>query len=287
MDLLRTPDARFAELADFPFTPHRALVTAPDGAAAEMAWVQDGPADGPVVLLLHGEPTWSYLYRSMITPLAKGGCCVIAPDLIGFGRSDKPTQISDHTYARHVGWLRSLLVDVLELSDVTLFGQDWGGLLGLRLVAQEPALFARVVASNTGLPTGDHKMPDVWWAFRRAVVTAEVLDIGRLVASGCVRGLSDAARAAYDAPFPDEAHKAAGHAADPADDPRRPGRRGQPGGVGGPGATPHAVPGGLRRLRPDHGRDGSGAGRHGARSGRARTPRDRTRGPLRAGGRGP
>lgn len=208
MDLLRTPDARFAELADFPFTPHRALVTAPDGAAAEMAWVQDGPADGPVVLLLHGEPTWSYLYRSMITPLAKGGCCVIAPDLIGFGRSDKPTQISDHTYARHVGWLRSLLVDVLELSDVTLFGQDWGGLLGLRLVAQEPALFARVVASNTGLPTGDHKMPDVWWAFRRAVVTAEVLDIGRLVASGCVRGLSDAARAAYDAPFPDEAHKA-------------------------------------------------------------------------------
>lgn len=208
MDLLRTPDDRFADLVGFDHTPHRALVTAPDGAAAEMAWVQAGPDDGPVVLLLHGEPTWSYLYRSMIDPLAAAGCRVIAPDLIGFGRSDKPAAVSDHTYARHVGWVRSLLVDVLDLQQVTLFGQDWGGLIGLRLVAEAPERFARVVASNTGLPTGDHDMPAVWWAFRRAVETAEVLDIGRLVAGGCVRGLAPEARAAYDAPFPDESYKA-------------------------------------------------------------------------------
>lgn len=204
MDLLRTPDACFDELADFPYPPHRAMVRAPDGASAEMAWVQDGPLDGPVVLLLHGEPTWSYLYRSMIGPLAAAGCRVVAPDLIGFGRSDKPTKVDDHSYARHVGWLHSLLVDVLDLREVTLFGQDWGGLLGLRLVAEHPDRFARVVVANTGLPTGDEPMPPVWWAFRRAVQTAAVLDVGRLVASGCVRGLSQSARAAYDAPFPEQ-----------------------------------------------------------------------------------
>ena len=208
MDLLRTPDERFDGLVDHPSPHHRALVTAPDGAGAEMSWVQDGPVDGPVVLLLHGEPTWSYLYRSVITPLVEAGCHVVAPDLIGFGRSDKPTRVQDHTYARHVGWLRSLVVDVLDLHEVTLVGQDWGGLLGLRLVAEEPDRVARVVAANTGLPTGDHPMPEVWWGFRRAVETAPVLDVGRLVASGCVRGLDPADRAAYDAPFPDESYKA-------------------------------------------------------------------------------
>ncbi len=208
MDLLRTPEDRFAGLTGFDHEPHRAQVTAPDGASAEMAWVQAGPADGPVVLLLHGEPTWGYLYRTMIDVLAAGGCRVVAPDLIGFGRSDKPTEITDHSYARHVGWVRSLLVDVLDLREVTLFGQDWGGLLGLRLVAENPERFARVVASNTGLPTGDHDMPPVWWSFRRAVETAEVLDVGRLVAGGCARGLAPGDRAAYDAPFPDESFKA-------------------------------------------------------------------------------
>ncbi|UZJ26209.1 haloalkane dehalogenase [Rhodococcus antarcticus] len=208
MDLLRTPDERFDGLDEHPSPHHRALVTAPDGASAEMAWVQDGPGDGPVVLLLHGEPTWSYLYRRMIPPLVEAGCQVVAPDLVGFGRSDKPAQVGDHTYARHVGWLRSLLVDVLDLHDVTLVGQDWGGLLGLRLVAEEQDRFARVVAANTGLPTGDHPMPDVWWGFRRAVENAPELDVGRLVASGCVRGLAPTDQAAYDAPFPDESYKA-------------------------------------------------------------------------------
>lgn len=208
MDLLRTPISRFESVQDFPYSPCRAEVRAPDGAAAEMAWVQDGPADGPVVVLLHGEPTWSYVYRSMIPVLTGGGCNVIAPDLIGFGRSDKPRLVSDHSYARHVGWVRSLLVDVLGLSGVILFGQDWGGLIGLRLTAEEPGLVSRLVASNTGLPTGDTTMPEVWWAFRRAVETATNLDVGRLVASGCLRGLTRAARHAYDAPFPDEEFKA-------------------------------------------------------------------------------
>ncbi len=207
MDLLETPATRFEGLEPFP-AAEKATVRAPDGAEAGMAWVEQGPADGPVVVLLHGEPTWSYLHRTMIPVLADGGARVIAPDLIGFGRSDKPTAIADHTYARHVGWVRSLLVDVLGLSGVTLFGQDWGGLIGLRLTAEEPGLVSRVVASNTGLPTGDHAMPEVWWSFRRAVETAPRLDVGRLVASGCRHGLSDADRAAYDAPFPDETFKA-------------------------------------------------------------------------------
>ena len=105
-------------------------------------------------------------------------------------------------------WTRALAFDHLDLHDVTLVGQDWGGLIGLRLAAEHPDRFARVVAANTGLPTGDRDMPEVWWAFRRAVEKADVLDVGRLVAAGCVRGLSDAARAAYDAPFPEEAAKA-------------------------------------------------------------------------------
>lgn len=208
MDLLTTPAERFADLEDFPYAAHLAEVHAPDGAAAAIAWVAAGPEDGPVVVLLHGEPTWSYLYRSMIPVLADGGCRVVAPDLIGFGRSEKPARVADHTYERHVGWVRSLLVDVLGLSGVTLFGQDWGGLIGLRLAAEEPGLVGRLVAANTGLPTGDHPMPDVWWAFRRAAESAERLNVGRLVAAGCVGRLSDGARAAYDAPFPDETFKA-------------------------------------------------------------------------------
>jgi haloalkane dehalogenase len=128
--------------------------------------------------------------------------------MVGFGRSDKPTRIEDHSYARHVEWMRALVFDKLDLQEVTLVGQDWGGLLGLRLVAEHPDRFARVVAANTGLPTGDHPMPDVWWQFRRAVEAADRLDIGRLVAAGCLRPLSAETRAAYDAPFPDETFKA-------------------------------------------------------------------------------
>ena len=144
--------------------------------------------------------------------LVDAGIRCVAPDLVGFGRSDKPLAMADHTYARHVEWVRELAFDHLDLREVTVVGQDWGGLIGLRLVAEHPDRFARVVAANTGLPTGDFDMPELWWLFRNAVEKADVLDIGRLVAAGCVRGMTDDVRAAYDAPFPEERTKAGARA---------------------------------------------------------------------------
>jgi haloalkane dehalogenase len=209
MRLLRTPDDRFRDLPGFPYPAQYAEVPAGDGGPAlRIGYVTDGPADGPVVLLLHGEPSWSYLYRRMLPVLARAGLRAIAPDMPGFGRSDKPADVADHSYARHVEWMRAFAFDALDLRGVTVVGQDWGGLIGLRLVAEHPDRFGAVVAANTGLPTGDQDMPEVWWTFRRAVERALVLDIGRLVQSGCRHALSPAERAAYDAPFPDEAHKA-------------------------------------------------------------------------------
>jgi haloalkane dehalogenase len=161
-----------------------------------------------VALLLHGEPTWSVLYRDVVDVLVDSGIRAVVPDLVGFGRSDKPTRQADHTYARHVEWLRVLAFDVLDLRDVTLVGQDWGGLLGLRLVAEHLDRFRAVVAANTGLPTGDVPMPDVWWRFRRAVERAEHLDVGRLVAAGCATPPSAQVLAAYDAPYPDDSFTA-------------------------------------------------------------------------------
>jgi haloalkane dehalogenase len=208
METLRTPDDRFLVVPDFAFPPQYAEVADGEGGTLRMAWVEAGPPDGPVALLLHGEPTWSYLYRSVMAELALAGVRSVAVDLVGFGRSDKPTRPEDHSYARHVEWVRSLVFDHLDLRDVTLVGQDWGGLIGLRLVAEHEDRFARVVAANTGLPTGDFDMPEIWWQFRRAVESAPDLDIGRLVASGCVVAIEDTVRAAYDAPFPDESYKA-------------------------------------------------------------------------------
>jgi haloalkane dehalogenase len=208
MDLLRTPDDRFSDLPGPVVEPRYVEVDDPDGGPAiRVATSSAGPQDGRAVLLLHGEPTWSYLYRHVTDVLVAAGLRAVAIDMVGFGRSDKPTRIADHSYARHVAWMRQA-VDALGLRDAVLLGQDWGGLIGLRLVAAEPARWAGLVAANTGLPTGDHDMPAVWWQFRRAVEKAERLDVGRLVASGCVHGLADADRAAYDAPFPDEDHKA-------------------------------------------------------------------------------
>ncbi|WP_068255857.1 haloalkane dehalogenase [Janibacter corallicola] len=210
METLRTPDERFTDLPDFDYEPRYAEVPDQEGGTLRMAWVEAGPPAGdvPTVLLLHGEPSWSYLYRHVMRVLADAGIHSVAVDLVGFGRSDKPTDPGAHSYARHVEWVRHLVFDMLDLRAVTLVGQDWGGLIGLRLAAENPDRFASAVAANTGLPTGDHGMPDVWWRFRRAVESAEVLDVGRLVASGCVREMSPVVQAAYDAPFPDEAHKA-------------------------------------------------------------------------------
>ncbi|HEY3878498.1 MAG TPA: haloalkane dehalogenase [Trebonia sp.] len=209
MRVLRTLDDRFRDLPDFSYPAQYAEVPDPDGGAPlRIGYVADGPAGGPVVLLLHGEPSWSFLYRTMLPVLAEAGLRAIAPDLPGFGRSDKPADIADHSYARHVEWMRAFAFDALDLRDVTLVGQDWGGLIGLRLAAEHPDRFAALVAANTGLPTGDTDMPPVWWSFRKAVERAQVLDIARFVQGGCQRPLSQAERAAYDAPFPDETYKA-------------------------------------------------------------------------------
>ncbi|MEW1842888.1 haloalkane dehalogenase [Nonomuraea angiospora] len=204
MRILRTPEERFADLPDFPYEPHYADV--PDG--LRMAYVETGPADGEPVVLLHGEPSWSFLYRHVMPELAAAGLRAIAVDLIGFGRSDKPADQAEHTYARHVEWTRALLFDALGLGRVTVVGQDWGGLIGLRIAAEHPERVSRIVAANTGLPSGDIPMPEVWHQFRNAVLKAPVLDIARLVQAGCRTRLSEEVRAAYDAPFPDESYKA-------------------------------------------------------------------------------
>jgi haloalkane dehalogenase len=204
MKVLRTPDERFAELPDFGYEAKYA-----DVSGLRLGYVEAGPADGEPVLLLHGEPSWSFLYRHVIEVLGDAGLRVIAADLIGFGRSDKPAEVEDHTYARHVEWIREFAFDVLDLRGLTLVGQDWGGLIGLRLLAEHPERFARFVAANTGLPTGDEPMPDVWLRFRDVVRAAQTLSVSRLVQSGCQSQLPQAVLDAYDAPFPDASFTAA------------------------------------------------------------------------------
>jgi haloalkane dehalogenase len=207
MDTLRTPDARFEGLPGFDFAPHYATIPDGDGGELRVHHLDEGPADGSVVLCLHGEPSWSYLYRHMIPVLTAAGHRVVAPDLVGFGRSDKPTRRADHTYARHVEWLTSHVFGALDLRDITLVCQDWGGLLGLRLVAAEPDRFARVVAANTYLPTGDRDPGEAFRAWCEFSQTTETFPTGFIVNGGCTTELSPEVIAAYDAPFPDESYK--------------------------------------------------------------------------------
>lgn len=206
MKVLRTPDARFEGLADWPFAPHYATITDPlDGAQLRLHYVDEGPREGRLVLLMHGEPSWAYLYRKIIARLSAQGFRVIAPDLIGFGRSDKPDQRTDYTYERHVAWMSQWL-EGLDLKAVTLFCQDWGGLIGLRLVAAFPERFDAVIAGNTGLPvgTGWSEGFRAWLDFSQRVPE---LPIGFILNGGCQRELSEAERAAYEAPFPEEIYK--------------------------------------------------------------------------------
>ena len=207
MDVLRTPDDRFADLPDYPFAPHYAAIATAAADPLRLHYVDEGPRHSKPVLLLHGEPSWSYLYRKMIPPLVAAGHRVLAPDLIGFGRSDKPAAQNDYTFERHVAWMSAWL-EQLDLSDITLFCQDWGGLIGLRLVARHPERFAGVIAANTGLPAGGGQSPTpfkIWLAFSKY---APKLPVGWLIGKGCVRGLTPAEKRAYDAPFPDERYKA-------------------------------------------------------------------------------
>jgi haloalkane dehalogenase len=204
MQTVRTPGARFDNLPEFPYAPRYCEVPDDDGGVLRVAWVQDGPESADPVLMLHGEPSWSYLYRKMIPILVAAGHRVICPDLVGFGRSDKPTRREDHSYARHVEWMRALAFDVLDLHNVTLVGQDWGGLIGLRLAAEHPERFARLVVANTGLPDGEQPMAEIWWRFREAITTVPKLNIGKFVQGGCRQQMSDEVRGGYDAPFPDD-----------------------------------------------------------------------------------
>ncbi len=202
MKILRTPDERFANLPDYPYTSNYLPL-----GELRMHYLDEGPRNAPVVLMLHGEPTWSYLYRKMIPPLTVAGYRAVAPDLIGFGKSDKPTHMADYSYQRHVDWLLGF-IEALDLRDITLFCQDWGSLLGLRIAAEHPQRFARIMVSNGFLPTarlGISRGFRLWRAFAR---WSPVFPIGRIVNSGCVVKLSPGEIAAYDAPFPSSAYKA-------------------------------------------------------------------------------
>ena len=208
MQVVRTPDERFEALPNFPFAPHYVEIDDGEGGRLRVHYVDEGPRDGHTVLLLHGEPSWCFLYRHIIPQLVDGGCRVIAPDLVGFGKSDKPTEKSDYTYNRHVNWMQAAIIDHLDISDATFFGQDWGGLIGLRLVAENASRFARVVISNTGLPTGDHPLTEAFMAWQHYSKTSPDFDIGRLINAATVRELLADEVAAYDAPFPDDTYKA-------------------------------------------------------------------------------
>jgi len=207
MTVLRTPDERFAELPGFPFEPHYFEISDPDLGPLRMHYVDEGPCHGPVVLCLHGEPSWSYLYRKMIPVFAGAGCRVIAPDLVGFGRSDKPSERSDYSYERHVRWMTEFVVG-MGLCDVTLVAQDWGGLIGLRVLAENPERFARFSLSNTGLPTGDHALSEGFLKWRKFSQEDPVFDTGFIVNLFDRGNLSEAEKDAYRAPFPDDRYKA-------------------------------------------------------------------------------
>jgi haloalkane dehalogenase len=200
--ILRTPDSRFSDLPDYPFKPNYTEV-AP---GLRMHYVDEGGHGNPVVLLLHGEPTWSFLYRKMI-PLLSDRFRVVAPDLIGFGKSDKPGARSDYSYQKHLEWLTAL-IEHLDLRDILLFGQDWGGLTGLRLVTAMPGRFSMVVAANTTLPTGLAPLPESYLKWRDYSQHSKTFDLGKIVATGTVEPLSEEVRQGYNAPFPSEAYKA-------------------------------------------------------------------------------
>ncbi len=201
MKVLRTPEERFEGLPDYPFAPHYLEV---DG--LRIHYVDEGPPEAEIVLMMHGEPSWSFLYRHMIPIFVAAGYQAIAPDLVGFGKSDKLAKRHDYTYQRHVDWMASW-VETLDLREITLIGQDWGSLIGLRLVAEHPERFSRVVVANGGLPTGDQRLPAAFKAWQQFSQRVPRLPISRIMNMGTQTKLSREVRAAYEAPFPDESYK--------------------------------------------------------------------------------
>lgn len=206
MNVLRTADARFENLEGYAFEPHYSEIRDEDGTALRIHHVDEGPTDAAPILLMHGNPTWAYLYRNFIPPLVAAGHRVIAVDLVGCGRSDKPADRLDYTQDRHIDWLEKWLL-ALDLRDITLFCQDWGGTLGLHLVAAHPDRFARVVAANTGLPLGEgeNEFMKMWVGMMR---DAKAFPLAQMLPSGVSRELTPAEFAAYQAPFPDPSYEA-------------------------------------------------------------------------------
>ena len=207
MNIKRTPDERFENLPDYPFEPNYLTVPGPEDTHLRIHYVDEGPSDAEPVLLMHGEPSWSYLYRKMIPIIIKAGYRAIAPDLVGFGRSDKPTERDDYTYQRHVDWMQAWL-DQMDLNGITLVCQDWGGLIGLRLLTASPDRFTRAVTANTGLPTGDHPISDAFLNWRKFSVETPDFDAGAIIAMATKKPMTDEIMAAYNAPFPDDTYKA-------------------------------------------------------------------------------
>ncbi len=206
MKILTTPEERFQNLPDYPFEPH--YVEIADG--LRMHYVDQGPRDSEPILMLHGEPSWSYLYRFMIPPCAEQRR-VIAPDLIGFGKSSKPAAVSDYSYQLHLDWMVAF-IERLDLRRITLFCQDWGALIGLRLAAEQEHRFARIVVGNGSLPSGDQALPGAFKIWRAFALYSPWFPIGRILNLGSRRQLSSAERRAYDAPFPSKAYKAGARA---------------------------------------------------------------------------
>jgi len=206
MDILRTPEDRFEMLSCYNFEPNYSTIADAEGGQLRIHYLDEGNIDGPVVLLMHGEPSWSYLYRKMIPTLVDSGYRVIAPDLIGFGRSDKPSKRSDYTYQGHVDWMTSWLRS-LNLSNIVLFCQDWGGLIGLRIVAENQQLFSGVIAANTFLPTGDDHPGEAFMNWQAFSQTVPEFPAGGIIKGATVADLPEEVIAAYNAPFPDESFK--------------------------------------------------------------------------------
>lgn len=207
MEFLRTNDSCFEDLPDYAFSPNYLLVDDDEGGLLRVHYLDEGAKDAAPILLMHGEPSWCFLYRKMIPILVEAGHRVIAPDLIGFGRSDKPTQCCDYTYQRHVDWMRSVL-EQLQLTDITLVCQDWGGLIGLRLAAEYSCRFARIVAANTMLPTGDHDPGEAFKNWQKYSQEVPEFNSGNIIKGGTTTELSPAVVAAYNAPYPEEKYKA-------------------------------------------------------------------------------
>lgn len=207
MPVLRTPDNCFDAIPDYPFTPNYVSIKDPHLGDMRLHYVDHGPKDGQVVIMMHGEPSWSFLYRHMISNVSKAGYRVLAPDLIGFGKSDKPSDTSDYTYTSHVNWMTQWL-EQMDVSNAVLFCQDWGGLLGLRLVAAFPDKFAGVIAANTFLPTGEIAPSDAFTSWRAFSQSVPEFPVGGIIRGATVKDLTPGVEEAYNAPYPDESYKA-------------------------------------------------------------------------------